>query len=1244
MDIRKTLAGASVALVAFTQIATGIATAATFSDVDSSNWAYSYVEQLVEDGVVDSADNFRPNDNLNRAELVKIALKAAGIEIDTEDAPSFSDVAANAWYYPYVATAAKLGIVGGYTNANGTATGQFGPADLVNRAAATKILINAYGIAFDLTPASTFSDVQDATAWFYPYVVTAYNQSIVDGYANGKFGPNDAVTRAQIAKITVNAANPTERVATGEEEEVTTPVEMGDGELSIEISDKTPVAATLPKKAQGVPAAAFDFTASKADDVRITALTIFRSGLGNDDTVSSVALFDKDGNRISKAKTFSTSEDSAVVSILGGGITVKAGKTITLYARVNVGNTASQQFALAIKNVAAVTSNAADVSGDFPVVGETMDVGGVAAAELFIQSDGVPSSVKLGQTDTEISKFKIKNNDNNADITIYGITLKEEGSVSEDTDLANYKLYIDGKVVATAETSNDKYVSLTFDTPLVVKSAKTLKASLHADIIGGASKYINFQVDNSLDVLAIDGQYGYGPDVDADGTNPANTSDFNSANDGSTTAKRVAVDAGELAIVAMDAANTDIRQNKKDVVLGTLKITVNAGQDLELQKLKVAIQNIDGTTCAIAPNNTNLEDIIENVEIYTGSSVYDLGTEAGITGCTGTYEDSDLSIILNDGKTYEFQVRADTRNVDQDGNDIDMSKVKLEVSIDGIGAVTKAASGLYVVETEDDQVVTDITPSSVTFKSLTGRESTTSINTIVQSPTKNAVIGTKGVEVLEFETKAGNASDLYVTSLKVKGTVNDVADDSALHDGTDTLVSNSRVNKATLYFVDGSTKTELDTVSGSQFASGIATFDGFREKIATNATARFLVTVDIINDINQDNDTLNFELTSITMEDDDADDVTTGTVNGAAKTLSAIDNAVSARTVTISGTGSLTATVDNTDSETDSAKWVLGNTTYKYVASYELTAENEGVKIKDLTLDETNAGPTVLLKNAIAELILYDEAGTEIARKSVTSDSVDFTDINYVIEEGSENVYVGVKAQKLGKDQAGSIIDGMVLKLTVTDAEGAESGKTVTNPAQTGASLAFGVIPTHISNVEYVTSYSGTSVNSELTTGETVIGILKITTEASSNTDATDNSSLTTDLTTFTFDVATDAAPASFTVERLGGSGSDKIFAAAAGGAYAAGTLSTETVTVNLATAGTNYQIDNATSAYFAIKASGMDLTASRSAQVKLDLSSQIAYSSDDADGLEVVAGVVPRADLRLDTTTLNLPQVTYKL
>ena len=118
--------------------------------------------------------------------------------------PTFDDVQPGAWYSNYVEAAATLGIVTGYSDAQGNLIGLFGPADSVNRAAATKMLVEAFDLGQIDGSLSHFPDVQEED-WFYDYVMIAQHNEVVSGYVNGSFGPDDAVTRAQMAKMLVRS-------------------------------------------------------------------------------------------------------------------------------------------------------------------------------------------------------------------------------------------------------------------------------------------------------------------------------------------------------------------------------------------------------------------------------------------------------------------------------------------------------------------------------------------------------------------------------------------------------------------------------------------------------------------------------------------------------------------------------------------------------------------------------------------------------------------------------------------------------------------------------------------------------------------------------------------------------------------------------------------------------------------------------------------------------------------------------
>ena len=176
--------------------------AKAFTDVPLESWIYPYVVDLLNEGVIDSADKYRPDDKMNRAELVKVVIIASG-EAGKEvlpEYPTFDDAPVGVWFFPYVERAATLGIVSGYSDPDGNLTGRFGSADPVTRAQAVKILIEGFKLTTSTPGTRTFSDVLN-TDWFYNYINTATALGLAEGYEGDIFKPNQSVTRAEMAKM-----------------------------------------------------------------------------------------------------------------------------------------------------------------------------------------------------------------------------------------------------------------------------------------------------------------------------------------------------------------------------------------------------------------------------------------------------------------------------------------------------------------------------------------------------------------------------------------------------------------------------------------------------------------------------------------------------------------------------------------------------------------------------------------------------------------------------------------------------------------------------------------------------------------------------------------------------------------------------------------------------------------------------------------------------------------------------------
>jgi hypothetical protein len=108
----------------------------------------------------------------------------------------FSDLPDSHWAYSYVSYLFCRNVVSGYGD------GTFRPNSGSTRGQFSKMLV----LALDWVPYSplnpTFTDVAPGST-FYSYVEAAYLHGVVGGYPDGRFRPNNALTRAQVAKMVV---------------------------------------------------------------------------------------------------------------------------------------------------------------------------------------------------------------------------------------------------------------------------------------------------------------------------------------------------------------------------------------------------------------------------------------------------------------------------------------------------------------------------------------------------------------------------------------------------------------------------------------------------------------------------------------------------------------------------------------------------------------------------------------------------------------------------------------------------------------------------------------------------------------------------------------------------------------------------------------------------------------------------------------------------------------------------------
>jgi len=139
---------------------------------------------------------FKGDNQINRAELLKLALSFAKIEIlqPEKNELIFSDVPAGEWYSDCIFTAKKLGIIDGYPN------GTFMPSQTVNKAEAVKIILKALKAETGIVSIAPYEDttVSQNNAWYLPYA--QYLKDNVD-QNSANFDPSHIMTRKEMVEL-----------------------------------------------------------------------------------------------------------------------------------------------------------------------------------------------------------------------------------------------------------------------------------------------------------------------------------------------------------------------------------------------------------------------------------------------------------------------------------------------------------------------------------------------------------------------------------------------------------------------------------------------------------------------------------------------------------------------------------------------------------------------------------------------------------------------------------------------------------------------------------------------------------------------------------------------------------------------------------------------------------------------------------------------------------------------------------
>lgn len=170
--------------------------AAVFIDLNNDNPNFPYIKYLNQRGVIAGYPdgNFRPEENLSRAQAAVMLVKAAGLATAPVNEKVFQDVDTKHWAAPYIAACVKAGFIRGYPD------GTYKPEENLSRAQGISLVLRLSKQDMNRASLPPMEDV-DQGHWAAPYIATGLAAEMVGLDSDGvRFLPDISFTRQEMSR------------------------------------------------------------------------------------------------------------------------------------------------------------------------------------------------------------------------------------------------------------------------------------------------------------------------------------------------------------------------------------------------------------------------------------------------------------------------------------------------------------------------------------------------------------------------------------------------------------------------------------------------------------------------------------------------------------------------------------------------------------------------------------------------------------------------------------------------------------------------------------------------------------------------------------------------------------------------------------------------------------------------------------------------------------------------------------
>lgn len=180
-----------------------------FKDVPSNHWASKEIQYFAGEKIVNGngGGNFSPDDGVSREAFAKILVLSFNAPQVTPGTPTFSDLNPSDWAYSFVETCKEF--LTGYANPFGGKPAFHG-AEFAAREDIAVALVRMMGytkndVRDPHAAENRFYDADDISPSLLPYINIAVEKKIIGGYPDGSFAPNKGISRAE-AVVLLNRA------------------------------------------------------------------------------------------------------------------------------------------------------------------------------------------------------------------------------------------------------------------------------------------------------------------------------------------------------------------------------------------------------------------------------------------------------------------------------------------------------------------------------------------------------------------------------------------------------------------------------------------------------------------------------------------------------------------------------------------------------------------------------------------------------------------------------------------------------------------------------------------------------------------------------------------------------------------------------------------------------------------------------------------------------------------------------